>query len=355
MQRMSTASHSAADFTPSNSPEVDESVSTTALLIKSPADRTEAKAPVALHSSSLQLVQTLLYCLLYLLVGPALILVNKSILKDVGFHFPMMVSGIGQLSSAVGATIIIRVLKLQSLTCSHLVTWSFYLRNMMLVGAATAASLCFGNAGYLFLTVSFVQILKAFTPVFVVLMLFCSGVETPSARVSLSVALICIATSIASIGEAHFNLIGLLVMFAAETCEATRLVLTQKLLTNLKFPAMEGLYYMAPICSFWMFGLAIFIELPAALREDAFKLIPQHPSHFALAVVLGFAVNIASFLVIKCTSSVMLKLMGTARNAGLVLFSALFLGEEITSLQALGYVLCLIFFGMYNYFKAMKL
>ena len=45
------------------------------------------------------------------------------------------------------------------------VTWPFYLRNMMVVGGATAASLCFGNAGYLYLTVSFVQILKAFTPV----------------------------------------------------------------------------------------------------------------------------------------------------------------------------------------------
>jgi len=27
------------------------------------------------------------------------------------------------------------------------VTWPFYLRNMMVVGGATAASLCFGNAG----------------------------------------------------------------------------------------------------------------------------------------------------------------------------------------------------------------
>lgn len=45
-----------------------------------------------------------------------------------------------------------------------------------------------------------------------------------------------------------FNLTGLVVMFVAETCEATRLVLTQKLLTNLKFPALEGLYYMARTC-----------------------------------------------------------------------------------------------------------
>ena len=51
----------------------------------------------------------------------------------------------------------------------------------------------------------------------------------------------------------------------------------------------------------------------------------------------------------------MLKLMGTARNAGLVLFSAIFLGDEITATQAFGYAICLFFFGLYNYYKMKKM
>ena len=47
----------------------------------------------------------------------------------------------------------------------------------------------------------------------------------------------------------------------------------------------------------------------------------------------------------------MVKLLGTARNAGLVLISALALGEEVTLQQAAGYALCLIFFALYNYYK----
>ena len=141
------------------------------------ADMLEDKRP---RVSVIEPLLTLAYCMAYLLVGPALILTNKQILKDVGFAYPMVVSGIGQFSSAVGAFVVIRVLKLQPLTQVHQVKWSFYVRNMGVVGAATAASLCFGNAGYLYLTVSFVQILKAFTPVFVVAMLFFTRVETPS-------------------------------------------------------------------------------------------------------------------------------------------------------------------------------
>ena len=292
-----------------------------------------------------------MYCLVYLLVGPALIIVNKKILRDVGFGYPMMVSGLGQLSSAICSFILIRVFKLTTLTCRAQVTWPFYLRNMMVVGGATAASLCFGNAGYLFLTISFVQILKAFTPVFVVAMLYMTGIDVPSRRVTFSVIALCVGTSIASAGEANFNLTGVIIMIFAETCEATRLVLTQKLLTNLKFPALEGLYYMAPICSFWMFGLAAFLEMPSAFSTGKSALPAEHASLFFLSFLLGFLVNVASFLVIKRTSSVMLKLLGTARNAGLACFSAVFLGDEITLTQAVGYVICLYFFGLYNYYK----
>ena len=74
-------------------------------------------------------------------------------------------------------------------------------------------------------------------------------------------------------------------------------------------------------------------------------------SAFAGAMALGFAVNVASFLVIQRTNSTTLKLMGTARNAGLVLFSWMFLGDKITGMQCFGYSITLIFFGLYNYFK----
>lgn len=201
------------------------------------------------------------------------------------------------------------------------------------------------------LSVSFVQILKAFTPVFVVALLHVAGIETPSRSVCIAVGMIFVGTAIASAGEANFSRLGLALMFAAETCEAVRLVLTQKLLTNLRFGAMEGLYYMAPICTFWMWGGGLVFEVPTALREGAFARVAAHAGTFAAAAVLGFAVNLASFLVIKRTSSVMLKVMGTARNAGLVLFSATFLNEPITPMQSFGYAVCLAFFGYYNHLK----
>ena len=188
-------------------------------------------------------------------------------------------------------------------------------------------------------------------PCVVVLFLYLSGVEAPSRNVALSVLAMSAGTVISSFGEAHFNLTGFLIMCAAETSEATRLVLTQRLLCNLKFGAFEGLYLMAPICAAWMWGLALFLEVPKLRASGDFAKVAENGDVFLIAALLGFAVNVASFLVIKRTSSVMVKLLGTARNAGLVLLSALALGEEVTAQQALGYGICLAFFAAYNYFK----
>jgi len=300
-------------------------------------------------------VITVFHCTLYLLTGPALILANKWIMRDIGFHYPMMVSGMGQLSSSIGAFLVIRVFGLQTLQHAEQVTWSFYLRNMGVIGAANASSLWLGNSVYMYLTVSFVQMLKAFTPGFIVMLLFLMRVETPSRKVVGAVLMICVGTAIASAGEGELDPIGLLLMAGANTSEALRLVLSQNLLNNLKFPAMEGLYYMAPICACWMFGVAAIFEMPTAYRQGDFHLISTHKLLFAVAGGLGFIVNISSFLVIKRTSSVLLKLLGTGRSVGLVLFAAGFLGEHLTVLQVFGYAICLTFFGVYQYLKMNKM
>jgi hypothetical protein len=47
--------------------------------------------------------------------------------------------------------------------------------------------------------------------------------------------------------------------------------------------------------------------------------------------------------------------LGTARNAGLVLWSAYMLGESISRLELAGYSISLTAFAAYNYFKFRKL
>jgi hypothetical protein len=123
-------------------------------------------------------------CLVYMVVGPTLILTNKYILNDLSFQYPMFLSGLGMLTTAIVANIAVHCAGVK-LPQSSVVTRSFWYTKILPVGAFTALCFTFGNAAYMYLTVAFIQMLKAFTPAVVMIVLSVSGVDVPSRWVSL--------------------------------------------------------------------------------------------------------------------------------------------------------------------------
>ena len=72
---------------------------------------------------------------------------------------------------------------------------------------------------------------------------------------------------------------------------------------------------------------------------------------FLLAGFLGFAVNVASFMVTKVTSGLYLKALNAFRNVCLVIACVIIFGDVVTIQQALGYCVTLTGFAYYNYIK----
>ena len=185
-----------------------------------------------------------------------------------------------------------------------------------------------------------------------VVFLVCLGIEYPSWRVVASVLGLCVFTAVASAGEINFNMIGVLFMAAASCSDALRLVLAQKLLNNLKLQPMETLYFISPICVMWMLPAAILTELPAVLRTNSIALFREYPLTFCASGLSGLFVNLTSFLLVRRTSSMTLKTLTMARNGGLVIVSALVMGEAISTLEAVGYSGLLSCFAVYTYLQA---
>jgi len=296
---------------------------------------------------SQELLITLFYSLLYLIASPTAILVNKILMKDYGFGYPVMVSAFGQGMTTLCSFLLVHC-GYETLDKGPTVPRS----SLVLLGGASALALVLGQYPYLYLTVAFIQMLKAFSPAIMVLLLSFMGVEYPSRRVIFCVLGLSFCTAVASAGEVNFNVIGVLFMAGASCSDALRLVIAQKLLKNLKLKPVETLYYTSPVCLLWMVPAALATEMPLALHRNSFKLILKHPLMFMLSGFSGFFVNITSFLLVKRTSSMTLKTMTMTRNGGLVIFSALLMGETITSLEAFGYSGLLVFFGLYTYTKA---
>lgn len=294
-----------------------------------------------------EVLLTLVYTVLYMIASPVAIMCNKVLMKDYGFGYPVMVSALGQTTTAVCAYLVVRCTGM-SVENGRKVSW----RNLMLLGAASALALVLGQYPYLYLTVAFIQMLKAFSPAYMVFFLAALQVERPSRRVIACVLGLSVCTAVASAGEVNFNIIGVSFMAAASCSDALRLVVAQKLLRNMKLQPMEMLYFMSPICILWMLPFALIGEVPTAIRRDSFALVYQHPMLFIGAGFSGFFVNITGFLIVKRTSSMTLKLLTMTRNGGLVLASGLFFGETITALEGVGYGGLMVCFGLYTWVKA---
>ena len=294
-----------------------------------------------------ELVVTLAYGGLYMLASPTAIVLNKTLMKDIGFGYPVVVSALGQLATMAGASLAVR--------CCHVQTEAgrdVPARTLVLMGCASSTSLTFGQYPYLYLSVAFIQMLKAFSPAYLVLFLFLFGVETPSRRVVGIILAISACACVASAGEVHLHPIGLAFMAAASTSDTIRLVLAQKLLAQNQLGPVEALWYTSPYTIAWLLALALLTEARTIYQRGSIRLVWLHPAMFAGAALAGAAVNLTSFLLVKRTSSMTVKVLTMVRNAGLILFSALVLGEETTPLELVGYGGLLVCFVAFTVEKA---
>lgn len=72
-------------------------------------------------------------CALFMVAGPILVLVNREIVKETSFKYPMCVSGMGVLCTSIFAHVVVDVLGLAEVTKKN--DRSFFLKNCLPVGA----------------------------------------------------------------------------------------------------------------------------------------------------------------------------------------------------------------------------
>jgi len=270
----------------------------------------------------------------YCAVGPALIFLNKHLLSTTGFKYPAFLSGLGVVFSSVISYLLIKVLGVVEQEHAEDISTRFYMTRVMPIGFSLAGTLAAGNLVYLYLSVSFIQMMKAFAPVILLTMLFVTRLEKPNLLLIISIVIIVSGTFASVVGEVGFSWFGLFIMFMSEFFESTKLVCMQILLRNFKFSVIEGLYFMAPAAVFWL-GL---FSLATEDVGDAMSKLMQSPKLFVLAGFLGFGVNLGGFLVVKTCSALTLRVLGLFRNIGIVFASAIFLGDVVSNSQFAGYL-----------------
>jgi len=326
---------------------------------------------------------------LWMLFSSALIILNKNLYR-MGFQYPFFVTGMGQLFSALGGMALVSA---GFLPLRPIPERRFLIFNLLPIVASSTATMFFGNNSYLYLSVAFIQILKAFTPALTLLLCVLAGVERPHLPLLASVLLIASGTAGAVLiesGTPSFQVKGLVSFLLSSITEAARVVGAEVLLGAQKFNTAEALVYIGgPTAAALLLG-ALLVEVPqinaaaaaavagagtspssaaaaaaaaagseaaagtAAVAAAGWALMWQAPWAFFSAFFMSFLVNLSCFFAIQTTSSLTFKVAGCVKNVAVVWYGVVAHGDHISVLQVLGYFVSVVGFAVYSRLKMIQ-
>lgn len=289
---------------------------------------------------------------LYMLASSTAILLNRHILVDLAAPFPVTMTWLGLFTTMVFSTIV-------TYTCvPHSqrkgVTVQYYLTHMMPCGFFMAVAFLTGNMSFSYLTLALVQMLKASGPTITMLVLFALQLEQATYSLIASVCIVSLGVCLAAFGEVRMSFLGLILMMTSVVAESFRVVLMQYVMDPRggDLHPVESIMYISSSCVAWLLPQALFWEWRKVWTLHAWTAVMDQPVPFMTYAVAGFGVSLLATWVVKLASSLTLKVLGTLKDAALVMLSVVLLNEHVTGLQLLGYSVSLVGFLLYNVAKA---
>ncbi|KAL7169089.1 hypothetical protein ACSBR2_034174 [Camellia fascicularis] len=267
------------------------------------------------------------------------LLLNKFLLSNYGFRFPIFLTMCHMSACAVLSYISIVFLKIFPL--QRIKSRSQLLR-IATLSIVFCGSVVGGNISLRYLPVSFNQAVGATTPFFTAVFAYLMTFKRESWITYAALVPVVAGVVIASGGEPSFHLYGFIMCLSATAARAFKSVLQGILLSSEgeKLNSMNLLLYMSPI--------AVLVLLPATLimepdvLEVTISLAMKHKFMWLLLSinsVAAYLANLSNFLVTKHTSALTLQVLGNAKGAVAVVISILLFRNPVTLMGIGGYTI----------------
>lgn len=294
------------------------------------------------------------YVAIWIFLSFTVIVYNKYILdrKMYNWPYPISLTMIHMGFSTSLAYLLVRVFKITEPVTT--MSWDFYFKSVVPIGLLYSLSLWLSNSAYIYLSVSFIQMLKALMPVAVYSIGVIFKKESFDGTTMANMLSISVGVGIAAYGEAKFDSWGVILQLGAVAVEATRLVLIQILLSSrgVSLNAITSLYYVAPCCLVFLSVPWFVVEYPLLMDSSSF-----HLDFFIFGTnsVCAFALNLAVFLLVGKTSALTMNVAGVVKDWLLIAFSWSVIKDTVTAINLFGYGLAFLGVGYYNHSKLQAL
>lgn len=292
------------------------------------------------------------YVAFWIVTSAGVILYNKWILTVWGFNYPITLTMWHMSFCSVIAFALVR----GGVVPSANMTRPMYTNSVVPIGALFSGTLWFGNAAYTYLSVSFIQMLKALMPAAVYSCGLAWGIEKKDPTIIGIMSVVTMGVMIASYGELLFVMTGVLFQLASICTESNRIVLVQILLQSkgVKLNPITTMYYISPCCLMFLFFPWVIIEAPLLFGANADQrnwLDNDGVFYFVTNAIVAFALNCAVFLLIGKTSALTMNIAGVVKDWILIYLSFVLFHGPISALNLIGYSIAFSAVCYYNYVK----
>ncbi|VFQ70712.1 unnamed protein product [Cuscuta campestris] len=297
------------------------------------------------------MIRSIIAILQWWFFNVAVIIMNKWIFQKLDFKFPLTVSCTHFICSAIGAYLVIKVLKLKPLI---VVDREDRWRRIFPMSVVFCINIVLGNVSLRYIPVSFMQTIKSFTPATTVILQWLVWGKHFDSRIWASLIPIVGGILLTSITELSFNVFGFCAALVGCLATSTKTILAESLLHGYKFDSINTVFYMAPFAT-------MILAVPALLLEGSGVIgwFNTHPTLFSSCViiigsgVLAFCLNFSIFYVIHSTTAVTFNVAGNLKVAVAVTCSWLIFRNPISALNAIGCAVTLVGCTFYGYIRQM--
>lgn len=276
------------------------------------------------------------------------LLLNKLLLSNYGFGFPIFLTMCHMSACALLSYISIAFLKVVPLQTLQSRSQFLKVATLSLVFCGSVVG---GNISLRYLPVSFNQAVGATTPFFTALFAYLMTFKREAWVTYACLVPVVGGVIIASGGEPSFHLFGFIMCISATAARAFKSVLQGILLSSEeeKLNSMNLLLYMSPIAVVALIP-AVFIMEPNVL-EVFVSLGIQHRFMWMVLLlnsVMAYSANLTNFLVTKNTSALTLQVLGNAKGAVAVVISILLFQNPVTAIGIGGYTMTVLGVAAYG-------
>ncbi|XP_066558757.1 solute carrier family 35 member C2 isoform X1 [Amia ocellicauda] len=273
---------------------------------------------------------------------------NKWLMKD--FHFPLFMTLVHLAMIFCLSALTRSAMQRWTGKPRVLLSWAHYLTKVAPTALATALDIGLSNWSFLFITISLYTMTKSSAVLFILFFSLVFRLEEPNPFLVAVVLLIASGLFMFTYESTQFNMEGFVLVLLASFIGGIRWTLTQILMQKAELGLqnpVDTMYHLQPIMFMGLFPLFLYNEgLNLCVSVKLFRVSELPPLLYSLATLsvgggLAFGLGFSEFLLVSKTSSLTLSIAGIFKEVCTLLLAAGFMGDKMSSLNWLGFVVCL--------------